>query len=342
MRDYAALIVRPSSPHGPGSEFVELLAAVLDDFGLTAIEEVDGGIGDEIDAGAVRAFFAAAESRDAAAAEVARRFPDVDVVRAEISDEDWAARSQAALNAIRVGDMVVAPPWDIPEGDARSTIIILPSTGFGTGHHATTRLCLAALQRAAPAGKAVIDVGTGSGVLALAAAKLGASRAVGIDNDQDAIDNALENRDLNAASEVEFRCSGLEASATEGPFDIVLANLTGAVLIRLSRELTAIAAADGRLILSGLREEEEADVVSAFGRPLIARDAEDGWVCLVLEITRSRNHPNRSLTFSNTDLPSSSVSVGAGVPIGIVSASVSSAARWSFVTFFGTSTLTCT
>lgn len=254
--------------------FVDLVAAVLDDFDVVAIEEPADG--------AVRAFFGNADRRDAALAEVARRFPHAQAGPVDVSDEDWAARSQAALTAIRVGGMTVAPPWDIPEGDARSTVVILPSTGFGTGHHATTRLCLAALQRVEPAGKSVIDVGTGSGVLAIAAAKLGATRVLGIDNDQDAIDNALENRDLNAATDVEFRCAGLEASAAEGPFDVVLANLTGAVLVRLSRELTALAAGGGRLILSGLRDEEEADVLAAFGRPPIAREAEDGWVCLVL------------------------------------------------------------
>lgn len=267
---YPALTVRPATAD---AEFADLVAAVLDDFDVLAIEDVDDG--------ATRAFFGSAERRDAAHDAVARAFPDADVRRADVSDEDWAARSQAALKAVTVGAMTVAPPWDVPRGDTRSTIVILPSTGFGTGHHATTRLCLAALQRVEPAGKSVIDVGTGSGVLAIAAAKLGASRALGIDNDQDAIDNALENRGLNAA-DVEFRCAGLEASAADGPFDVVLANLTGAVLVRLSGELKALAGAGGRLILSGLREEEEADVLAAFGRALVSREAEDGWICLVL------------------------------------------------------------
>lgn len=271
MKLYPALEIRAAHPD---ALFVELVAAVLDDFDVIAIEEPADG--------AVRAFFVNPDHRDAALAEVARRFPDAQAGQIDVSDEDWAARSQASLTAIRVGEMVVAPPWDIPEGDTRSTIVILPSTGFGTGHHATTRLCLAALQRAEPAGKSVIDVGTGSGVLAIAAVKLGASRAVGIDNDQDAIDNALENRDLNAAADVDFRCASLEASAAEGPFDVVVANLTGGVLIRFARELTALAGSGAHLILSGLREEEEADVTAAFGRPLLARETEDGWLCLVI------------------------------------------------------------
>ena len=272
MRDYPAIEIRQTGGAMPLSEAA---AALVDDFQPTAIEET-------ADSGVIRVFFGEAASRDAAIDAVRAGLPGAEVRALDVSDEDWAARSQASLKAIRVGAMVVAPPWDIPGGDAASTIIILPSTGFGTGHHATTRLCLAALQHVEPAGKSVIDVGTGSGVLAIAAARLGASRAFGIDNDQDAIDNALDNRALNAAPDVEFLRAGLEDAADEGPFDVVLANLTGGVLTRFAAPLTAFAAHGGRLILSGLREEEEADVFAAFKRPLIARASEDGWVCLVL------------------------------------------------------------
>ena len=272
MRAYPAILVRAEELLG---DLTDLVAAVLDDFGIIALEEVEDGA-------ALRAFFGSAAARDDAARALAHAFPSMAIESLDVSDEDWAARSQAALKAVRVGTLIVAPPWDVPEGDSASTIIILPSTGFGTGHHATTRLCLAALQRAEPAGKAVIDVGTGSGVLALAAAKLGASRAVGIDNDQDAIDNALDNRALNAAADVEFRCAGLEESAAEGPFDIVLANLTGATLVALAAPLKRLVRAGGQLIVSGLREEEEEAVVGSIGFAPARQEEEDGWVCLVL------------------------------------------------------------
>jgi ribosomal protein L11 methyltransferase len=272
VKSYPALAIRSVQAETLPAD---LLAAALDDFDVVAIEEIEDGL-------VLRAFFGSAEARDDAARGLAQAMPSLRIQSLEVSDEDWAARSQAALKAVRVGALIVAPPWDLPDGVDATTIVILPSTGFGTGHHATTRLCLGALQRVEPAGKTVIDVGTGSGVLALAAAKLGASRAVGIDNDQDAIDNALENRDLNAAAAVEFVRAGVEDAREAGPFEIVLANLTGGVLIRFARDLTALAARDARLILSGLREEEERDVLAAFGRPLVAREAEDGWICLVL------------------------------------------------------------
>ncbi|MDQ3069840.1 MAG: 50S ribosomal protein L11 methyltransferase [Acidobacteriota bacterium] len=273
MKSYPALVVRPAMPT---EEFGDLVAAVLDDFHLLAIEEIEEGT-------AVRTFFANAGHRASAQAEVLRRFDGASVESADVSDEDWAARSQASITAVRVGGLIVAPPWDAAGQNGARVIVIQPSTGFGTGHHATTRLCLGALQRSDVAGKSVIDLGTGSGVLAIAAAMLGASRAIGLDNDQDAIDNALENRDLNAMPDVDFRCAGLEVPAGEGPFDVVLANLTGGVLIRFAAAITAFGAGGGRLILSGLREEEESGVLAAFNRPLAARDVEDGWVCLVVQ-----------------------------------------------------------
>lgn len=272
VRVYPAIAIRPAHAD---ALFGDLVAAMLDDFDVLAI--------DETEAGTLRAFLGDKGGRSAAIAALRDRFPDATIEALDVPDENWAERSQDGLRAIRAGALTIAPPWDAPGGASRQTIVILPSMGFGTGHHATTRLCLIALQASDVAGKAVIDVGTGSGVLALAAARLGASRVLGIDNDQDAIDNAIENRDLNALeAHVELRCADLEAAAGEGPYDIVVANLTGAVLIRLARELSALAAEGGRLILSGLREEEEADVLAAFGRQAIDRRAEDGWVCVAI------------------------------------------------------------
>lgn len=266
MRAYPALVVQlPAN----SEDAAGLVAAAVD--GLDAL-----GI-DETADGRIRVFFNRRDRRDAARDFVQTTLPGASVKTTDVSDEDWAERSQAALRAVRAGALTIAPPWDVP-ADGSATIVIVPSMGFGTGHHATTRLCLLALQKSEPAGKSVIDAGTGSGVLALAAAKLGASRVTGIDDDPDAIANALENMALNAM-EVDFRCAPLESVEVE-PADIVLANLTGAVLIRFRDELSKFRRPGGRLIVSGLREEEEADVVQAFGGHSAARAEEEGWVCL--------------------------------------------------------------
>src|SRR5262249_25131456 len=140
---------------------------------------------------------------------------------------------------------------------------IQPSMGFGTGHHATTRLCLEALQLFDLRGKRVLDVGTGSGVLAIAAVRLGASQALGIDVDPDAVQSARENRGLNPeAPNVTFDVADLTTS-TLPPSDVVVANLTGAMLVRTAPTLFRLTAPGGTLIVSGLLATERDDVRGA-------------------------------------------------------------------------------
>jgi ribosomal protein L11 methyltransferase len=143
------------------------------------------------------------------------------------------------------------------------------------------------LQAAQPAGKTVLDVGTGSGVLSLAAAKLGASEVIGIDNDPDAVENARENMSINGLR-VDFRCVALGAVAEplRAFADVLLANLTGPTLLRYTGELKAMCRDGGIAILSGLREEEEDGVARAFGGATLRRSSEDGWVCLMVRTQR--------------------------------------------------------
>ncbi len=230
-----------------------------------------------------RVFFTTAAERDRAAAALHTEFPDLTIQSVDVPDENWAARSQASLRAVRVGSIVVAPPWDLSNDvTGLIRIVIQPSMGFGTGHHATTRLCLAALQRLDFKGLSVIDVGTGSGVLAIAASLLGANRVVGIDDDADAITSAQENLDLNATAQVALSVADLRSAALT-PVDVVVANLTGGLLIAAARTLQGLAARDGRLILSGLMRAEERDVLAAFPNWNVEHRAEeDEWVCLTL------------------------------------------------------------
>ena len=249
----------------------DLVLAFLIDFNLAATDES-------------RFFFHSHDDRDRAATALRVSFPGIDVCPVDVPDEDWAARSQAALRAIHVGGLIVAPPWDIPVGSGPSqTIVIQPSMGFGTGHHATTRLCLAALQQLDLQGRSVIDVGTGSGVLAIAARRLGASGVLGIDDDADAIAAAEENLSLNHESRIALEVADLRASKI-GQFDAVIANLTGGLLIASADRLTSFAVPGGRLVLSGFMDHEERDVLAAFANcAVVARTQEDEWVCAVFE-----------------------------------------------------------
>jgi ribosomal protein L11 methyltransferase len=260
------------------------LQAGLDDFRPTAMEEAIS---------AWRVFFDSASSRESALRwlrdDLADRRLTIDLV--DIPDEDWVRRSQAGLGPVRAGRVVIAPPWSVDEATrdadpAGVVIVIVPSTGFGTGHHASTRLCLTLMQRVPLEGRAVLDVGTGSGVLALAAARLGARAVDAVDNDPDAIQAAIENLALNPTDvPVNFEQRDLR-DASRGSFDVVLANLTGHLLQKAAADLVSRLAPAGVLIVSGVLDEQRAAVVSAFesaGARLSADAAEDEWVGLAFE-----------------------------------------------------------
>ena len=247
----------------------------------------------------MRVYFSSNDERDRASADLSRQFPDLTMQSIDVPDEDWVARSQANLRAVRVGNIIVAPPWDIPHtGRLRldpaaesggtplrrpAVIVIRPSMGFGTAHHATTRLCLASLQHVDARGRSALDVGTGSGVLAIAMSRLGAAPVLGIDDDPDAVHAAQENLLLNRAADVTLRVS--DARAMEpGTFDVVTANLTGAFLVESATQLRALTAPGGRLILSGFMREEESAVLTAYsGLTLSTRSEEDEWVCVGMQ-----------------------------------------------------------
>ena len=270
------------------------ILAIVDDYSPTAVEEQDSFLS---------VFFATSRARDDARDAIARAWPEVRVECREVDDEDWARRSQENLQPVTVGRITICPPWSVPDpfgpGEAwphALAVIIRPSMAFGTGHHVTTRLCLVALQLLNVTETYVLDIGTGSGVLAIAARRLGAEGAVGIDNDPDAIACARENLSLNPGIDrVRFTTGdlssaiGAESSALYvarglhglGPADVVVANLTGDLLRRSASVLANAFAPGGALIVSGVLAEERNVVVEAFqGLDLVWEMEEDGWAGL--------------------------------------------------------------
>ena len=258
----------------------DLVAALVDDFSPTAAEQHDD---------LTIVFFADAASRDLAASALAAECPDASLRGLEVDDEDWARRSQENLTPITVGRVTVTPPWHALSGpataghDGHIQIVIAPSMGFGTGHHSTTRLCLAALQTLDLRGRRVLDIGTGSGVLAIAARALGAAEAIGLDCDADAIQAANENLGANPHIDHTRMVVGDLRTTHLSPADVVLANLTGTLLAQSAGVLVAAARLGGTLILSGLLMHERDEVVSAFGpqAALLGETSEDGWMGLV-------------------------------------------------------------
>ncbi len=263
MKTYPALDVATGA--------TDLMLATVDDFAPTAIEERDGSI---------RVFFETPAARDAARFALAARCA---VAPINVSDEDWARRSQENLTPITIGRVTVCPnPQSLTPNPC--SIVIAPSMGFGTGHHATTRLCLRALQAIDLTNGFVLDVGTGSGVLAIAAVCLGAAEALGIDTDEDAIQSARKNLALNPdVRNVTFDVG--DVSSTPLPAaDVITANLTGALLVRSAITLLRAARPGGTLILSGLQSHERNAVVRAFlPAAVVLERTEDEWVGLTVK-----------------------------------------------------------
>lgn len=267
-------------PDGRGHAFealADIVQGALVDYAITAIDE---GPVDRTPP-RWRVYFPTPAERDAAHAGLAQHFPvELTVSSLDVEDEDWAARSQRDLRAVRVGRLVVAPPWDLPSDSDVVTIVIQPSMGFGTGHHATTRLCLAALQGLELGGRSVLDVGTGSGVLAMAARRLGAAQVLGIDDDELAIEAARGSLRLNPQIDITLGVADVRR-LTIRPFDTVLANLTGGLIVDAAAALHNLTR--DALVLSGFLETERAAVLSRFdGFRVDHETSEDGWCCLVL------------------------------------------------------------
>jgi ribosomal protein L11 methyltransferase len=305
-RFWPALLIEASSLEDP-PDAEEFVAAALDDFAPQAIEDLaeqplpPSGLWDPTFPPLAeppptplrwRVFFGTTDVRDRAANALRTSFPSLVLTASEVPDEDWAARSQQSLTAVAAGRFIVAPPWDLPASSARNkppeggdptVIVIEPSMGFGTGHHPTTRLCLRLLSNLDVASRRVLDIGTGSGVLAIAAALGGAADVLGLDVDQDAVDSAWTSAALNPLPPVLRFETGDFRTALPAPADLVLANLTGGMLRTTATALTSLVRRGGALIVSGFDESEEPAVRAAFADLSLAeRLEEESWVAFRL------------------------------------------------------------
>jgi len=220
-------------------------------------------------------------------------FPDLDSPLShlsEVTNDAWHSRWQEHFPPVTVGErFLLLPPWEPPPlSTDRLVIVIDPSMAFGTGHHATTQGCLEAIELlhdryGAP--ERALDLGTGSGILAIALARLGSREIWATDNDPVALDEARKNSAMNQIMSA-IHVSAAPLERLPAPFPLIVANLFSATLVSLAPALSETVEPQGYTILSGIQTDQEGDVLAAYPSPLwllCHRLVRDEWVTLVLQ-----------------------------------------------------------
>ncbi len=217
----------------------------------------------------------------AAAAAIGRTLPTC--LRREVADQDWVRLTQAQFAPIRITDgLWIVPSWCEPVDAAALNLVVDPGLAFGTGSHPTTRLCLAWLASELAPGESVLDYGCGSGILAVAAARLGAGSVVGTDVDPQAIVASEANAAVNRAA-ARFMLPDALGAAGCDRFDVVVANILTNPLRLLAPALAARVRPGGRIVLSGILDTQTEDVAAAYRDwfKIALWKADEGWVALV-------------------------------------------------------------
>lgn len=210
-------------------------------------------------------------------------------VAVPVADREWARVWEDQFHPLQMGERLwICPSWIDPPNPNSINILLDPGLAFGTGSHPTTAMCLRALDADLLAGQRVVDYGCGSGILGIAAAGLGATAVLGVDNDPQAIiasrDNAQRNEVPDAAFRVVLPQDGLVAS-WQASADWVVANILAGPLVALMPTLTSLMVPGGRLLLAGLLVDQAQEVIEAYapGVALSIADQQEEWVLLASE-----------------------------------------------------------
>ena len=263
----------------PSDDARDIVSEGLFALGATSVQEtIDGLV----------TYFEMPDNVDVFVNDIRAQFPQAVAIEHELRDnEDWSQTWKRGLRARRVGkSFIVAPSWTEPEIRTDDHVIVIdPEMAFGTGEHATTRGALRFLEQIVKPGDTILDVGTGSAILAIGAAMLGAGKVYAVDNDPDAILNAVDNvRRNNVAAAIELEEGFVDVAYLSRfgaqHFDVIVANvLSGVLKPLLSHFLTAVKP-DGHVILGGILEEEADEMIDASataGFTIVAEDLEEEW-----------------------------------------------------------------
>ena len=196
-----------------------------------------------------------------------------------VADQNWVQLTQSQFDPIRVSERLwIVPSWHASPDPGAINLILDPGMAFGTGSHPTTRLCLEWLERNVAPACSVLDYGCGSGILAIAAARLGAARVAGVDIDPQAVESARANAERNEVTAL-FADS---AEPVAGEYDLVVANILSNPLRVLAPAICAHVRSGGRLALSGILREQAEEIIAIYAQwlPMQVADTREDWVCL--------------------------------------------------------------
>jgi len=204
----------------------------------------------------------------------------------KIRDIDWISHYQKEFKAVVLEDLVIKTPWDKNDYSGKKIITIEPKMAFGTGKHETTQLCLQAIKKEVKPGMKILDLGTGSGILSIYAAILGADELLGLDIDPDAVQNAIENaRVNNVGGRFNARHGSIEQVRTSRYYDMVISNLIKEGIIELFDDFMRVLKPGGIIILSGILDEQKTEMTAYF-EERISADIEiiqlNEWLCYIL------------------------------------------------------------
>ena len=260
---------------------VEIVSAQLFELGCCGVVEEDVSDGVRL-----TAYFEATKNK----AEIEQALMPWECRFEPVPDTDWTLAWRSFFRPVYpTPRMAICPPWDrVPDPLGGFTIAIDPQMAFGTGHHETTRLALLGLEKKITSGDRVLDVGTGSGILSIAAVKLGAAEVMAVDIEASAIENARANCVLNDvdAQVVLMQCS---VDRVSGIFNVVVANIISSILLPMVPELAKRLHPEGCAILGGILDREREALCTALDRADLVLDEilEDGeWLCAIVHKSR--------------------------------------------------------
>ncbi|HEY4205616.1 MAG TPA: 50S ribosomal protein L11 methyltransferase [Puia sp.] len=252
----------------------EILIARLEDLGYDGFQQESG----QLDA------YVGEEKFDAAGLEEILSRWQLGYAKQAVPEKNWNEEWEKNFQPVVIDDFcAVRASFHAPIANVRHDLVITPKMSFGTGHHATTFMMIKAMQRLDLKGMSVLDFGTGTGVLAILAEKLGAKEVLGIDHDPWSIDNALENTRENSSTRV--RVEQMDSIPSNALFDVILANINKNVILKELPLMKQQLKKGGVILLSGLLREDAQDVeneVLNINLPISERLSEGNWICLKL------------------------------------------------------------